>query len=184
MTLAKVQYLKNQRDLDIHLERCDGTYLDEMKSLFRGLSAPIAGCFHMALVLSDAPFVHQDYGSFHCVYESKLKVLEIFLAQVGIESLDFFVAFSSFSGLIGLTGQSNYARSIAFFRTVNHKLIPPSACTVLNAVLAPYANAFSLITPGISDAGYLASPFHVTCCLSSDGYLQGSHQLGTYHGEV
>jgi hypothetical protein len=30
-----------------------------------------------------------------------------------------------------------------------------SACTAFNGALAKYSNAFSLIVPGISDAGYL-----------------------------
>ncbi|KAF8209013.1 hypothetical protein K438DRAFT_1960740 [Mycena galopus ATCC 62051] len=139
LSLAKVTYLKGQDDLDLRMEACDATDAHEMGSLLRNLSLPLAGCFHMALVLSDETFFKQTQQSFKAVHDSKLKVFDAFATHVDITSLDFVVAFSSVSGLVGLMGQSNYA----------------SACTALDGILAPYPNAFSLITPGISDAGYL-----------------------------
>jgi hypothetical protein len=112
MALAKVMYLKSRDDLDLQLEQCDATNIDEMSSLLHSLQVPVAGCFHMTLVLSDAPFFKQTHETFHDVYDSKLKGIEAFSAQVSIESLDFFVALSSISGLVGLMGQSNYARFV------------------------------------------------------------------------
>ncbi|KAJ7082108.1 Alpha/Beta hydrolase protein [Mycena epipterygia] len=67
------------------------------------------------------------------VYDSKLRVFEIFTG------LDFVVAISSFSGLVGIPGQSNYA----------------SACTAVDGAMSRYPNVFSLIAPRILDAGYL-----------------------------
>ncbi|KAF8193609.1 hypothetical protein K438DRAFT_2017705 [Mycena galopus ATCC 62051] len=139
LALAKVTYLKSQKILDIRLERSDATDAVEIKSLLRGIPMRIAGCFHMVLALSDAPFFTQTSDTFRAQHESKFLVLENFAAEVAIESLDFFVAFSSVTGLFGMTGQSNYA----------------SACTALEGALERYPNAFSLITPGVSDAGYL-----------------------------
>ncbi|KAF8160216.1 hypothetical protein K438DRAFT_1776565 [Mycena galopus ATCC 62051] len=139
LSLAKIMYLQGQDDLDLRMEACDATDVDEMHSLLRDLPAPLAGCFHMALVLADETFFRQSQQSFKSVYDSKLKVFDAFSTHVDIGLLDFFVAFSSLSGLVGLMGQSNYA----------------SACTALDGILAPYPNAFSMITPGISDAGYL-----------------------------
>ncbi|KAJ7096113.1 hypothetical protein C8R44DRAFT_379140 [Mycena epipterygia] len=139
MALAKVAYLQSQDDLNFRLERCDATNIDEMNYLVQSLPVPIAGCFQMTLVLSDTPFFTQTYDRFHGIHDSKLGVFETFSGQVEMGSLDFFVALSSISGLIGLPGQSNYS----------------SACTALDGVLARYPNAFSLITPGILDAGYL-----------------------------
>ncbi|KAF7336301.1 Polyketide synthase [Mycena venus] len=139
LSLAKLTYLKAQDDLDLRMEACDATDVHEMGSLLRDLPLPLAGCFHMALVLSDEAFFRQTQQSFRAVYNSKLKVFDAFSTHVDVQSLDFLVAFSSVSGLVGLIGQSNYA----------------SACTALDGILAPYPNAFSLITPGISDAGYL-----------------------------
>ncbi|KAJ7672416.1 hypothetical protein DFH06DRAFT_1363281 [Mycena polygramma] len=139
LTLAKVAYLQQQDDLVLRLEQCDATDTDAMQGFVRGVQEPIAGCFQMTLVLSDALFLKQTEQSMRAVYDSKIKVFEVFAAQVDIESLDFFVAFSSISGLVGVIGQSLYA----------------SACTALDGALARYSNAFSLITPGIEDAGYV-----------------------------
>ncbi|KAJ7120035.1 hypothetical protein C8R44DRAFT_981991 [Mycena epipterygia] len=139
MAMAKGSYLKSQDDLDLRLDKCDATDVNQMNVLLHSLPAPIAGCFHLAMVLSDALFFNQTCDTFHQVYDSKLKIFEIVSTQVEIESLDFFVALSSISGLIGLPGQSNYA----------------SACTALDGILARYPNAFSLIAPGILDAGYI-----------------------------
>ncbi|KAJ7776328.1 hypothetical protein B0H16DRAFT_1879673 [Mycena metata] len=139
LTTAKVAYLKSLDDLHIQFEKCDATDFDQMKSLVGDFALPIAGCIHMTLVLSDALFFNQTRDTFRRVHDSKIKVFEVFAAHIAIESLDFFVALSSFCGLLGIPGQTNYA----------------SACTALDGILARYPNAFSLITPGILDAGYL-----------------------------
>ncbi|KAJ6460695.1 hypothetical protein C8R47DRAFT_993943, partial [Mycena vitilis] len=141
ITLAKISYLSSLEDLQLQLEACDGTRSDQMGDLVRRLSklAPIAGCFLMALVLSDAVFFEQTRATLDAVYDSKVKMLEVFAAEVDIASLDFFIALSSISGLVGIAGQANYA----------------SACTTVDGILAGYKNAFSLITPGISDVGFL-----------------------------
>jgi hypothetical protein len=76
------------------------------------LAAPIAGCFLMTLALSDAFFANQTESAFARVRESKLGVLHTFSTLVNIESIDFLVGFSSVNGLIGLAGQSNYARFV------------------------------------------------------------------------
>ncbi|KAJ7801502.1 hypothetical protein B0H14DRAFT_2895228 [Mycena olivaceomarginata] len=137
MAMAKVTYLKNQDDCNLRLDKCDATDVSQMNILLHSLPVPIAGCFHMTLALSDALFFNQTHDTFRRLYDSKLRVFEVFSAQIKIESLDFFVALSSVTGLIGVPGVSNYA----------------SACTALDGVLARYPNAFSLITPGILDVG-------------------------------
>ncbi|KAJ7436883.1 hypothetical protein B0H11DRAFT_2178713 [Mycena galericulata] len=140
LTLAKVEYLKRQEDLVLALEPCDATDKDATRVLTEGVQAPIGGCFQMTLVLSEALFLNQTEEALHAVQDSKIRVFETFAAQVDITSLDFFVSFSSFSGLFGLMGESIYS----------------SACTALDGALAQYPNAFSLIAPGIQDAGYVA----------------------------
>ncbi|KAF8177391.1 KR domain-containing protein [Mycena galopus ATCC 62051] len=103
LSLAKVTYLEAQDDLDLRMEACDVTNVHEMGSLFRDLPLPLAGCFHMALVLWDEAFFRQTQQSFKAVYNSKLGIFDAFSTHVNIQSLDFLVAFSSVSGLIGLT---------------------------------------------------------------------------------
>ncbi|KAJ7664517.1 hypothetical protein DFH06DRAFT_985983, partial [Mycena polygramma] len=139
--LSKVTYLRNCADLVLRLEKCDATDPSMTFALFQSLPAPLAGVFQMTLVLSDALFLNQKPDSFTVVHDSKVKVFELIAAAIEITSLDFYVAFSSLAGLTGSPGQANYS----------------SACTVLNGILADYPNAYSLIVPGILDAGYLVS---------------------------
>ncbi|KAJ7087152.1 hypothetical protein C8R44DRAFT_991421, partial [Mycena epipterygia] len=139
LTLAKVTYLKSKDDLSLWLEQCDVTDVEQMKTLLHSLPAPIAGCFLMPMVFSDAPFLEQTRDTSHDIYNFTLRVLEVVSGQVEIESLDFFVAFSSIGGFLGIPGQCTYT----------------SACTALDSVLACYQNAFSLLTPGIYGAEYL-----------------------------
>ncbi|KAJ6611341.1 hypothetical protein B0H10DRAFT_369055 [Mycena sp. CBHHK59/15] len=139
LILLKVGYLQRQGDLELRLEKCDATDDEQMKTLLHRLPAPIAGCFHMTLVVSWALFFNQTRDTFSSVYNSKIKVLEVFSAHVEMESLDFFVALSSINGLVGVPGASNY----------------DIACTALDGALSRYPNAFSLITPGILESGYL-----------------------------
>lgn len=84
-----------------------------MSAFLRTLPAPLAGCFCMTMVLSDALFLDQTPDAFRAVYDSKLRVFEIFTELVEIQRLDFVVAISSFSGLVGIPGQSNYARCVS-----------------------------------------------------------------------
>ncbi|KAJ6555282.1 hypothetical protein B0H10DRAFT_2201676 [Mycena sp. CBHHK59/15] len=137
--LSKIAYLRACDDLTLRLERCDATSPHATSVLIKSIHVPIAGCFQMTLVLKDALFLHQTQSNFAAVHDSKIKVFEVFSAEVDISTLDFYVAFSSLGGLLGHAGQSSYT----------------SACTVLDGILAHYHNAFSLIVPGILGAGFL-----------------------------
>ncbi|KAF8180698.1 hypothetical protein K438DRAFT_1976521 [Mycena galopus ATCC 62051] len=138
-TLSKISYLQSRDDLELRLERCDATDACATSLLVKGLHFSIAGCFQMTLALSDGLFVKQTHTEFCTAHNSKVRVFEVFAAEVDINSLDFYIAFSSFTGLIGHVGQSNYG----------------SACTTLEGILSRYRNAFSLVVPGILDAGHL-----------------------------
>ncbi|KAJ7200302.1 hypothetical protein GGX14DRAFT_572065 [Mycena pura] len=137
--LAKVAYLEGREDLVLRLEKCDATDARMMGILMNSIRVRLAGCFQMTLLLSDGLFLKQTGPNFTAVHDSKVKVFEVFAAAVDVHSLDFYIAFSSISGLIGGVGQSNYA----------------SACTELEGILAGYRNAFSLVVPAILDAGHL-----------------------------
>jgi hypothetical protein len=84
-----------------------------MSALLCSLPAPPAGCFYMTMARSDALFLDQTPEAFRAVHDSKLRVFEIFTELVEIQRLDFVVAISSFSGLVGIPGQSNYARCVS-----------------------------------------------------------------------
>jgi hypothetical protein len=76
----------------------------------KSLHFPVGGCFQLTLVLSDRLFLNQTRDAFTAPHDAKLKVFEVFAAVVKMDALDFYVVFSSFSGLVGFAGQSNYAR--------------------------------------------------------------------------
>ena len=105
-----LEYLETRQGLKLQLEACDATSFEDMSKMIKSVGSPVGGCMLMTLVLSDALFMKQTEQSFVAVSDSKLKALEIFSSLVPIESLEFFIAFSSFSGLLGNAGQSNYAR--------------------------------------------------------------------------
>ncbi|KAF7358664.1 Polyketide synthase [Mycena sanguinolenta] len=138
-TLSKITYLQSCDQLELQLVKSDATNQNDLSLLVTGLQFPVAGCFQLTLVLADLLFLNQTRETFAAPHDAKLKVFDTFAAAVDVHSLDFYVAFSSFSGLLGLAGQSNYA----------------SACTLLEGVLARYPRAFSLVVPAITDAGYL-----------------------------
>ncbi|CAK5282480.1 unnamed protein product [Mycena citricolor] len=146
-SIVKIDYLRSRSDLELRLEACDATSVSATTDVLRTLCRPLGGCFQLTLVLSDALFGAQTSASFEVVRASKLGVFTAFASVVDMASLDFYVAFSSLSGLVGYAGQTNYA----------------SACSELNGALAGYSNAFSLIVPGILNAGFLdrASSDHI-----------------------
>ncbi|KAJ7622564.1 hypothetical protein DFH06DRAFT_1482051 [Mycena polygramma] len=164
-TLCKLSYLRSRVDLDLQLERCDATDPNATSALLSGLRVPIAGCFQMTLVLADALFVNQVELQIRAVHDSKVQAFKVFAQIVDIKSLDFYVAFSSLSGLMGFSGQSNYA----------------SACTALNGILSDFPNAYSFVVPGITDAGYLDRADHLAIDKSRNaGYNMSARQLWTY----
>ncbi|KAJ7622413.1 acyl transferase domain-containing protein [Roridomyces roridus] len=167
-TLVKVAYLRGRADLTLRLEACDATDVQATSRLLQSIGMPMGGCFQMSLVLSDALFVNQTEEKFSAVRDSKLKVFETFAAAVDVGQLEFYVAFSSISGLVGIAGQSNYA----------------SACTALEGALSRHQNAFCVVLPEVRDVGYLhradsrhidkskngvfaisMSPAHLWCCV-------------------
>ena len=108
--LKKLHYLKGRKDLILRLEACDARSAEATNRLVKNIHVPIGGCFLMTLALSDALFLSQTEETFDRVRESKVKAFEVFSDAVDIGSLDFFVAFSSFAGLLPNVGQSNYSR--------------------------------------------------------------------------
>ncbi|KAJ6457120.1 hypothetical protein C8R47DRAFT_995908, partial [Mycena vitilis] len=165
-SMCKLSYLRTRVDLDLQLQKCDATDGNATAALLNGLCVPIAGCFQMTLVLADALFVNQGEAQIRAVHDSKVRAFEVFTQTVDIKSLDFYVAFSSLSGLLGFSGQSNYA----------------SACTALNGILSEIPNAYSLIVPGITDAGYLVRALTIDKSYTAGHTMSASrmYQLWAY----
>lgn len=94
----------------------------------------------MTLVLSDGLFANQTEDSIRRVVDAKWDSLKTLDAITPIQTLDFFVSFSSVSALIGNLGQSSYAM----------------ANTIVDGYLARHKNAFSVSVPSISHLGYFS----------------------------
>ena len=139
-TKQKFGYLKEKSDLVLRVEAFNAADIESMRSFSRRITFPIGGCFLMILHLIDGLFIAQTEDTFHTVARSKLRVFQTFASVFDMDSLDFFVSFSSMMAVTGNIGQSNYA----------------TANTILDGELHKYRNAFSLMIPGISSIGYLA----------------------------
>lgn len=72
---------------------------------------PLAGIFHLAMVLADAFFLNQSIEQFEKVLQPKLgSAINLDkLTRTHCPELEHFVLFSSLSGAMGNAGQSNYA---------------------------------------------------------------------------
>ncbi|KAI0313261.1 hypothetical protein OF83DRAFT_1286326 [Amylostereum chailletii] len=184
LTLKKLKFLSSRKDLVLRLVECDATNVEETASLVHSIPVAIGGCFLMTLVLHDSLFLNQTEESFRRVWDAKWKAYSVFSSQVPIERLDFFVSFSSVMGLLGSVGQSNYS----------------SVCTRLDAKMAQFPNAFSLVIPAVPDVGYLSHSgiesrkelekwgmsVQAVCASLKDGIsrLQNGNQLSQYIPEL
>ena len=62
----------------------------------------------LTAVFLDRMFGQQNEETFAKVYESKTRVMKVIEEVIDIPSLDFLIAFSSASGIVGTAGQTNY----------------------------------------------------------------------------
>lgn len=117
-----------------------------------GMLPPVRGVVHSAMVLHDVLFEKMNYVEYTAVIESKVQgAWNLHQALDGSEdttkkatALDFFIAISSISAMVGNRGQAAYA----------------AANTFLDALVqyrrAQDLPAVSLALAAVSDAGYLA----------------------------
>ena len=139
-TKQKFRYLKNRNDLVFRVEAFNATDVESTRSFAQTVTSPIGGCFLMILHLVDGLFMAQTQETFHAIARSKLSAFQAFSSAFDINSLDFFVSFSSMIAITGNIGQSNYA----------------TANAILDGEFRKYPNTFSLMVPGLSGVGYLA----------------------------
>ncbi|CAN8105526.1 unnamed protein product [Discula destructiva] len=112
---------------------------------------PIRGVIHSAMVLHDVLFEKMSYADYKAVIESKVqgawnlhRALDGGEGHASTSSLDFFVAISSVSAIVGNRGQAAYAAANAYLDAlVQHRLTKGLP-------------AVSLALAAVSDAGYLA----------------------------
>ena len=113
-----VQRLREQGH-EVRVEIADVTDGEALGRLIAGVGPesglpPLGGVIHSVGVLSDASLANQDWGSFERVLWPKvLGAWRLHRATMGMD-LELFVLFSSFVGVLGNAGQSNYAAANAF----------------------------------------------------------------------
>ncbi|KIK63364.1 putative polyketide synthase [Collybiopsis luxurians FD-317 M1] len=137
MALRILSYLETLSDLRLELNSCDGSSISDTCMLFENIAkseTEIGGVMLMATILADRPFIGHTEETYFSVFPSKTGSFKGLKAAHPIEKLDFLISLSSFV-TIGNAGQTNYA----------------SANTILDELLRPYKNAFSILSPAIVD---------------------------------
>ncbi|KNG83443.1 hypothetical protein ANOM_008035 [Aspergillus nomiae NRRL 13137] len=106
---------------ELRLQGCEVTVIQgdvsdlrDVQSAVQQCRAPIAGIFQMSMVLEDRAFLGMNHVEWANVLLPKVQgSWNLHQATEG-EPLDFFVSFSSISGIIGQPGQANYAAANTF----------------------------------------------------------------------
>lgn len=109
-TKQRLRYLQSRKDVQLRIESFDATSVEAMRALETSISttAPVGGCFVLALVLKDGLFSRQTQETFHAVSDLKLDLLKACELAFDLRSLEFFVTLSSLLAVVGNPGQSNY----------------------------------------------------------------------------
>ncbi|KAI1379651.1 fatty acid synthase S-acetyltransferase [Hypoxylon crocopeplum] len=110
-----VNELKSMR-CDVKLVKGDVTSLDDVAKAVAAATHPLKGVIQMSMVLRDQNFEVMTIEEWNAVVAPKVQGtwnLHNAIVTAGAE-LDFFVLFSSLSGIIGQPGQANYASGNTF----------------------------------------------------------------------
>ncbi|KAH7925399.1 polyketide synthase [Leucogyrophana mollusca] len=139
IALRILKYLENLQDLTVRLECCDASSQSDMTTLLSTMSLPIGGCLLLSVALSDRTFDSHTQDTYEVPFAPKKGAFETLQAVYPIAQLDFLVALSS-ATIFGNAGQTNYA----------------SANSLVDELVRPYSNAFSLVAPAIIDSSTIA----------------------------
>ncbi|CAI4212777.1 unnamed protein product [Parascedosporium putredinis] len=132
---------------NVVLHQCDVANAEDvqrMVSQIKETLPPIRGVVHSAMVLHDVLFENMNFGQWHEVVKSKVAGCWNIHEALADATLDFFIALSSVSAIIGNRGQAAYASANAYLDSfVQFRRRLGLAATVLNLA-------------AVSDTGYLA----------------------------
>jgi acyl transferase domain-containing protein/NADPH:quinone reductase-like Zn-dependent oxidoreductase len=108
-----VDWLK-ERGCEVEIYRTDVANLEQVKQAFAKMG-PIAGVFHLAMVLADVSLQGMSYEQWEKVIRVKCDgAWNLHLATQQQQPLDFFTCFSSISTIVGNPGQANYSAANAY----------------------------------------------------------------------
>lgn len=111
----KVQALR-AAGISVDVRRADVSRRDQVEALIRYAQSRggLAGVFHAAAVFDDAPLTALDRERYARVLDAKAEAALLLHETTRGIALDWFVLFSSISGVIGTPGQANYAAANAY----------------------------------------------------------------------
>ncbi|KAG2030868.1 hypothetical protein BDR03DRAFT_973938 [Suillus americanus] len=135
-SLRIIAYLESLPDLNLHIEAIDALCEPDMKALVQRLQSPLGGCMLLSVVLADGLFSRLSAENFDAPFDPKIRAFEVLCHTTDTNKLDFLISFSSVSALFGNAGQTNYA----------------AANTMLDGRLRTMSNAFSIVTPAVTDS--------------------------------
>ncbi len=147
---------------EVRVEAVDVSSEDQVRGLFGRIGAwapPLRGIVHSAMVLDDGLITQQNRERFLKVTAPKVAGAWNLHKCSERLTLDFFVAFSSVSSLVGNTGQSSYVAANAFLEAL---------CAHRRSLGLP---ALTVSWGRISDVGYVARHGEVERRLNQDGIL-------------
>jgi len=75
--------------------------------------APVAGAFHLAGAIQDAPIYQQTWEQYANVYQPKVQGAWALCQALQHKPVDFVVLYSSIASMVGTAGQANYAAANA-----------------------------------------------------------------------
>ncbi|KAL9069203.1 MAG: hypothetical protein Q9157_006247 [Trypethelium eluteriae] len=136
------------QDCSVQAFPCSVTNLEDVKHAVKNATAPIVGVMHMSMVLKvisasssylnttdhqsfqDRPLLQFSHEEWQTAVSPKVAGSWNLHEALTGENLDFFVLFSSFSGVVGQWGQGNYAAANTFldsFAQYRHGLGLPAS---------------------------------------------------------
>ncbi|KAH6672349.1 putative lovastatin nonaketide synthase [Halenospora varia] len=105
---STVEWLQ-ARDVDVTIFKVDVTNFEAVKQAVQSLGGKLAGVFHAAVVLQDAPLNTMSLKQWqNCVHPKVQGAWNLHRATLHL-NLDFFIPFSSVACQVGAMGQTNYA---------------------------------------------------------------------------
>lgn len=107
-----VDWLK-ERDCEIEIYRTDVANLEQVQQAFAKMG-PVAGVFHLAMVLADVSLQGMTYEQWEKVIRVKCDGAWNLHLATQQQPMDFFTCFSSISTIVGNPGQANYSAANAY----------------------------------------------------------------------
>lgn len=107
-----VDWLK-ERGCEIEIYRTDVAELEEVQQAFAKMG-PVAGVFHLAMVLADVSLQGMSYDQWEKVIRVKCDGAWNLHLATQDQPVDFFTCFSSISTIVGNPGQANYSAANAY----------------------------------------------------------------------